>query len=272
MNKRKFLGCVAATMAAPAVWAQKTDTFVIAINEGVTYRDPTGLGADRFAEVTSDLQKILKRPVRFHQVRRYPELVEGMKQSAYDLAYVHPTHHALRAVKRDGYHTLALTKGFTEYRAAFMVKKESPLKTLADLKGRKVGAPDEDSITSVIARATLHDNLPALPEMTYVRYQDAVPFMVENNLSVSGVSASKSVVKAWADGGGRILATCKPVPIKHMIASANVPSQQRDELAAYFLALEQTGEGKSHLKALNVAGFVGFEQAALTDIGKWLGV
>ncbi len=304
MDKRKFLGLVAAGAASAHEWAQSrertpsatsatatdpptnaatmqaaapasTNPFVVAINEGVTYRDPSGSAGDRFDELSADLEKLLKRPVRFELIRNYPELVEGLQQGRYDLAYVHPAHHAIRAIKKDSYRLVALTKGYTEYRASFMVMANSPLQTLADLgqKRHKVGGPSEDSITSVMARATLREALGGkLPTMVYVRYQDAVPFMIENNLCSTGVSASKSVVKAWQDKGGRVLFTSQPVPIKQLLVSGNVGAEQRTALTKYFAGLDQNEVGRRRLKALNVPGFVEADEDALLPIGKWLGV
>ncbi|MDB5965918.1 MAG: ABC-type phosphate/phosphonate transport system periplasmic component-like protein [Polaromonas sp.] len=206
-------------------------------------------------------------------VSDYKELAAGLADQRYDLAYVHPAHHSIRAMSRGNYHLVALTKGFTEYRASFLVRSDSPLKTLAELKTRKLGAPDEDSITSVIMRATLRDAVGAQPvETTYVKLQDAVPFMVEHGMVASGVTASRAVVKDWQDKGGKVLGTSKPVPIKHLIASTRLSDTQRAQLTAYFVGLEQTAEGKKRLESLNVPGFVEFDEAALVGIGKWLGV
>ena len=251
--------------------ADSQTPFVIALNEGVTYHDPSGTAGDRFADLSADLEKLLKRPVQIKLIRQYPELVEGLRQDAYDLAYVHPAHHAIRAITQDGYSLVALTKGFTEYRASFMVKGDSPLQTLADLRRHKVGGPAEDSITSVMTRATLRDVLGnELPKLIYVRYQDAVPFMIENNLAAAGVSASKAVVKKWQDKGGRVLFTSKPVPIKQLLASGRVSAEQRAELTRYFVTLERTEAGKNRLRSLHVPGFVEFNQSELLPIGAWL--
>ena len=262
-------------LAAPtATTPAGADTpFVFALNEGVTYHDASGTAQERFAELSADLEKLLRRPVQIRLIRQYPELVEDLRQDRYDLAWVHPAHHAIRAIRQDGYRLVALTKGFTEYRASFLVKGDAPLQTLADLQQRKVGAPAEDSITSVMARACLRDTLgSALPKMLYVRYQDAVPFMVENNLAAAGVSASRAVVKDWQAKGGRVLFTSQPVPIKQLLASARVPAEQRAELTHYFVGLDQQDAGKNRLKSLHVQGFVEADENALMPIGRWLGV
>ena len=51
---------------------------------------------------------------------------------------MHPAHHSIRALTRSGFKLVAVTKGFTEYRASFMVPGNSTFTSLADLKGQKV--------------------------------------------------------------------------------------------------------------------------------------
>lgn len=272
MNRRHMTAALALAFIAGQAAAQVAP-LVFAVNEGVTYRVNPIATVERFHDISEDLAKLLKRPVKIQPVSDYKELAAGLTEQRYDLAYVHPAHHSIRALSHSSYRLVALTKGFTDYRASFMVRSDSPLKTVADLKALKIGAPDEDSITSVLMRATLRDTLGLqLPEFTYVRLQEAVPFMVENNMVAAGVSASRAVVKGWQDKGGKVLLTSKPVPIKHLIASSKITETQRLQLTAYFVGLEQTPEGKKRLEALNVQGFVESDQAALIALGKWLGV
>ena len=272
MNRRQSVAVLTLLLAASQAGAQDSP-LVFAVNEGATYRVNPGATTERFRELAEDLGKLLKQPVKLQAVSDYKELAAGLAEQRYDLAYVHPAHHAIRAITKSGYSLVAVTKGFTEYQASFMVKGDSTLKTLADLKGYKVGAPDEDSITSVIMRATLRDAFGSqMPVVTYVKLQDAVLFMVENNFVAAGVSASKAVVKTWQDKGGKVLATSKPVPIKQLIASNKLTDVQRAQIAAYFMGLDQTPEGKKRLEALNVSGFEAYDQKALVAMGPWLGL
>ena len=272
MNIRKLLGALALVMGTTPVWAQGSP-MIFAVNEGVTYRVNPLATVERFREISEDLTKLLKRPVKVQPVTNYKELAAGLAEQRYELAWVHPAHHSIRAMSHSGYCLVALTKGFTEYRASFLVRSDSPMKTLADLKTHKIGAPDEDSITSVIMRATLREALGPQPiETIYVKYQDAVPFMVEHGMAAAGVTAARAVVKSWQDKGGKVLFTSKPVPIKHLIASSKLSEAQRAQLTNYFVGLDQSPEGKKRLESLNVQGFVEFDQNALVGIGKWLGV
>ena len=272
MKIRQYVSVLVLALLAGKASAQGAP-LVFAVNEGVTYRVNPGATVERFRDLSEDLGKLLKRPVKIQPVTDYKELAAGLAEQRYDMAYVHPAHHSIRAMSKSGYRLVALTKGFTEYRASFMVRSDSSLKTLADLKGQKIGAPDEDSITSVIMRATLRDAVGPQPlETNYVKLQEAVPFMVEHGMVAAGVTASRSVLKDWQDKGGKVLGTSKPVPIKHLLASGKIPDAQRAQLTAYFAGLDQSPDGKKRLDALNVPGFVEFDEAALVGIGKWLGL
>ncbi len=118
MNFRSLIGVITlACLSGPAL-SQGTP-LVFAVNEGVTYRVNPGATVERFRNLSEDLGKILKRPVRIQPVTDYKELAAGLADQRYDLAYVHPAHHSIRAMTKSGYQLVVLTKGFTEYRGLF---------------------------------------------------------------------------------------------------------------------------------------------------------
>jgi phosphonate transport system substrate-binding protein len=265
---------VAVALVSAAVCGLAQAQLVFAVNEGVTYRVPNEEIRARYAAIAADLSKLLKQPVQIEPVADYPSLRKGLADKAYDLALVHPAHLSIEAIKKSDYKLLAVTKGFQDYKANFLVSADSPLKSLAELKGRKLGAPDEDSITSWMVRATIRDQVGDAKQVSYVytRYQDAVPFFVENSLTPAGATASSAVIKAWQAKGGKVLATSKAVPIKHVIASPKLPAEQADAVRDYLLALDSTDEGKKKLEPTKWKGFATYDNAAMMALGTWLGL
>jgi phosphonate transport system substrate-binding protein len=233
---------VGASLILAAFCGLAQANLVFAINEGVTYRVPNEEIRARYAAIAADLSKLLKQPVQIEPVADYKLLV--------------------------------VTKGFQDYKANFLVAADSPIKSLADLKGRKLGAPDEDSITSWMVRATIRDQVGDAKQVSYVytRYQDAVPFFVENNLTPAGATAAGAVIKAWQAKGGKVLATSKAVPIKHVIASPKLPAEQAEAVRDYLLALDSTEEGRKKLEPTKWKGFALYDNAALMALGTWLGL
>lgn len=245
-----------------------------AVNEGVSYRVPLEEVRGRYAAIAADLSKILKQPVTIEPVGDYNQLRRGLQAKTYDLAMIHPAHVSIQAIKGSGYRLVVVTKGFQKYTASFLVSADSSLASLADLKGRKLGAPDEDSITSWMVRATLRDAKvePAQINITYTRYQDAVPFFVENKLTDSGATAANALVKAWQGKGGKILAQSKAVPIKHIVASPNLSSADIERVREYLIGLDGSDEGKKKLEPTKYSGFEKFDEAKMLEIGAWLGL
>jgi ABC-type phosphate/phosphonate transport system substrate-binding protein len=265
---------VAASLLLAAFCGLAQADLVFAVNEGVTYRVPNEEIRARYAAIAADLSKLLKQPVQVEPVADYPSLRKGLADKAYDVALVHPAHLSIEAIKKSDYKLLAVTKGFQDYKANFLVAADSPLKSLADLKGRKLGAPDEDSITSWMVRATIRDQVGDAKQVAYVytRYQDAVLFFVENSLTPAGATASSAVIKAWQAKGGRVLATSKAVPIKHVIASPKLSAEQAQVVRDYLLALDTTEDGKKKLEPTKWKGFAPYDHAAMMALGTWLGL
>ncbi len=259
-----------AALLAYAPWAS---ALVFAVNEGVTYRVSNDEIRARYAAIATDLSKMLGQPVRIEPISNYKELRAGLAAKAYDLALVHPAHISIEALK-SGYKLLAVTKGYTDYKASFLVRADAPYKTLADLRGLKVGAPDEDSITSWMVRATLRETLgdAQAVKYTYTRYQDAVPFMVEHTFTQAGATASNTLVKQWVAQGGKVLGTSKPVPIKHLIAGPALSAENLAQLRSYFTGLDDSEAGRKKLEPIKVPGYTAYDEAALLKLGVWLGL
>lgn len=274
MKIRVLTGCTLAAactlFAAAPLTASAT---VLAINEGATYRVTDADIQQKYKLMADDLAKVLGQKVTIVNVADYKAMAEGLSAARYDLAYVHPAHIALKSLAVDGYKLVALTKGFTDYRAHFLVRADSSAKNAGDLKGRKVGVPSAESITSVLTRATVADAFKdGAHGVAYVttRYQDAIPFMVEHGLVDVGVTGSDAIAKAWTGAGGKVAFSSKSVPVKLVLASKNIPTSEMSALQNYFVSLEHSDKGRRTLESIEKAGFVPFDASALSAINSWI--
>ena len=261
---------LAAALLLAAPWA---NALVFAVNEGVTYRVSNDEIRARYAAIAKDMSKLLDQPVTVEPVGDYNTLRKGLADKTYDLAIVHPAHVSIAALQH-GWRLVAVTKGFENYSASFLVRNDSPISSLAELRGRKLGAPDEDSITAWMVRATMRDALGDAKQVnfTYTRYQDAVPFMVEHGFTQTGATASGTVIKGWIDQGGKVLAKSKPVPIKHVIAAPSIGAEDLERVRDYFISLDSSEAGRKKLEPIKVQGYVAYDAAALMNLGTWLGL
>jgi ABC-type phosphate/phosphonate transport system substrate-binding protein len=270
---KRLAGMFAAIIAALVTATPARADITLAVNEGVTYYvTPTEI-RDKYKELADLLGKQLKTTVRVVPVDQYPVLRKGLDEQQYELAFVHPAHHSLMSIRDGKYRLVVLTKGFTDYKARFFVAKDTHLKQPGDMKGKRFGMPDPDSITAVITRATMRDLGidTGTAEIRTTRYQDAVPFFVENGFSDVGVTASGAVVKQWQEKGGSVVLESKPVPIKHMIASTKMSDADIEKVRTVMLNLDKTEHGQKILAKLGYKGYEAGDPQQLATLTKWLG-
>jgi ABC-type phosphate/phosphonate transport system substrate-binding protein len=270
---RRLILVLLAVLPALCAAQGSTQPIVFGINEGVTYRISASEVRERFREIADDLAKLLKRPVRIEYMDEYVQMGKDLEAARYDLAYVHPAHYAIRAMDKARYKLVAVTKGYTEYKASFLIRSDATYQSLTDPRIHQIGMPDADSITAWMVRATLRDALGPNAKklrLRYTRYQDAVPFMVDYGFAEVGATAASAVIKEYTSKGGKVMMQSKAVPIKELIASPNVSAQDFAHIQQYFLGLEATDEGQRRLAKLGYKGFSSYDESALIALGRWL--
>ena len=140
-------------------------------------------------------------------VSPYNDVRAGLARQEYDLAFIHPAHVALAAIKSGKYKSVAWTAGYTDYSVSMLMNKDRPFTRLEDLRGLTVVSPDPDSITAAMLRSMLRDQKLGAADVKIIttRYQDAVPFYVEYGFADAGATAAKAVVQQWTQKGGKVL-------------------------------------------------------------------
>jgi phosphonate transport system substrate-binding protein len=103
------------------------------------------------------------------------------------------------------------------------------------------------------------------------RYQDAVPFFVENGFSDVGITGSSAVVKQWREKGGVVLYESKAVPIKHIIASTKMRDTDVEKVRALMLGLDKSEAGQKILAKIGYKGYESGDPWQLFVLAKWLG-
>jgi ABC-type phosphate/phosphonate transport system substrate-binding protein len=255
-------------------WAADATALELGVTEGVTYRATDREIEARFAPIAEQLSKALKQPVHIHVLGSYNAVRDKLRRQELDAAFIHPAHVALEAVKGGGYRTLAWTAGFTEYKVTLLCKNAAPITDWSAVSGKSFVTPDPDSITAVMTRAMLRKGgvAPESIKLQNTRFQDAVPFYVENGFATYGATAAKAVVKSWTDQGGKTCAESRPMPIKHWIGATRLDSATTAALRDALLGLSQTEAGRKALATSTYAGFVApSEELERTLIG-WLGL
>jgi len=283
----RLLACLSLAALAAGVSAQERE-LVFAVTEGVTYQATAKEIRDKFAPIGDVIAKATGRHVRTVLVPAYDDLRAGLAKQEFDLAFVHPAHVSLAEIKTGRYKAVAWTVGFTDYTVALLMDANQPLKSIDDLKGRTLVTPDPDSITAAMVRAMLRGaklptvNAPTTAATTpqdpgtvrviATRYQDAVPFYIENGFAQVGATAARSVIKAWTDKGGKVLAQSRPMPIKQFIASSKMSADDQAKIREALIGMAHAKPGQSALEIVGYKGFVAPEPQVESASIAWLGL
>ena len=142
--------------------------------------------------------------------------------------------------------------------------------------------PDPDSITAVMVRAMFRtgnlsttDAKPPPPTAARVittRYQDAVPFYLDNGFAQVGATAAKAVVKSWTDKGGTVLTQSRRCRSSRSIASTRMPAEEQEQIRDALIGMSQTKAGRDALEVVGYKGFVAPNRDVETAAIAWLGL
>lgn len=165
----------------------------------------------------------IKRFLSLAQASPQPEMVFG--KSVNQLA---------KLVRDNGYQPVV--RRADPYKAAFIVNKDSPFKSLVDAAKAKFIMPDEFAATTAVARAELLRQGLAQAQIVHTKYQEAVAQQIQNGFGQVGV-VNPTTARKWAEQGGRVLAETQPVVNWSVLAGPGVPPDALAQLRDAMLAM-----------------------------------
>ncbi|HUL93708.1 MAG TPA: PhnD/SsuA/transferrin family substrate-binding protein [Burkholderiales bacterium] len=273
-----FLLCAVTLAASASAFAQKAGAkgdqaqLIFAINEGGSGNlDATEIFL-RWEDFTKIAERALGIRLTMVAVRDIQLLQRSVETGAYALVLSRPADVLAQAVRDYGYNPVVVSR--EPAHALFIVNKDSPLKTIADVRGKRIVTPDRYAYMWRIANAMLRDNkiTMAREQVKAMRDQAAIAWSMENNFFDVGVVASFSPAgRTWEKKGGRVIAISPEVPNTPMIASRKISPAQVAKLRDTLVALDSTEDGKAVLKRINIAAFKPASPQVFIDLLNWLG-
>jgi phosphonate transport system substrate-binding protein len=212
----------------------------------------------RFGPLTDYLANQLGRPVRLETAANYPEFVRRTNERRYDILFTAP-HFYYLAQRQAGYHVLVRVDAPT-MPAIIVARKDSNIKTLDDLRGKKLSTVDPLALGTALVKAHLaaHNidpdkdlTLVATPThnasllSAYKRVTDAASLMLPP------YNRAKPEVKE----NMRVIAQTAGTPHMPISVSASVSERDATIIENALLNLKSSDDGKALLKHLSWPGF-----------------
>lgn len=227
---------------------------------------------NKYQGLADVIGRSIKRKVNVIFIREFAALEDGLKHSRFDFAMARPSDYPARAVKSYGYHYLATAA--PQGQCYLIVPKGSPVKTVADIKGRRIALPEPAAYMTRFCRAALRDagiDL-ARENVQHVREQGAVAFYLQNNFAdVGGVASYSGVARTWEKDGQRILHKSAPQPYFPLIAAKHITQAQRDAIQKSLQAMTENAADREILKRIGIDGFEVDAEPRLRALLDWLG-
>jgi phosphonate transport system substrate-binding protein len=252
--------------------AKPVQPLLLAANEGAAGNVDATEIALRYESFKQIVEKTLGVPVALVAVRDAKVLRGSVETRAYTLVLSRPVDVLAEAIRDFGYQPVVVARETGN--ALFIVPKDSPIRTIAQIRGKSIVTPDRYSYMWRIAAAMMRDNNISISEQKVrsMRDQAAIGWSMENGFFDVGVVASFSGVgRTWEKRGGRVIAKSRDLPTVPLIASPKLSAAQVAKLRAALIALDSSESGTAILKQIGVAGFKETSPDPFLDLLKWLG-
>ena len=226
----------------------------------------------KYQPLANVISQALNAKVDVVFIREFKALEDGMKTGRFDFVMARPSDYPARGLRDYGYHFIASAK--PDGQCLIVVPKDSPIKTLAEAKGKRFVMPEKISYMSRFCHAELRDQgiLLEKENVKYVREQGAVTFYMENKFSdVGGLASYSGASKKWVKDGNRVLHQSVTQPYFPLIASKNLTEAQVAAVRKNVLALGESDAGQAVLKPVGIERFDGGGEKRLRELLNWSG-
>ena len=227
------------------------------------------------APVVKYLEGGLGRPIAITMYATYDEVLGKIEKKELDLAILPP------AVNLEAYDRLktrplgygVYNNGRFSYTALVLVKKDSPVKSLADLKGQPIGFVDKYSASGYLyPRAMLRQAGLGEKDFTEVfhgNHLDALAALDEGKVAATATyelmfEEAKTAHKTLADY--RVIAESEPIPSEALVGTAALDEKTANRVTELLLSFYHARKGKQELAGGMYSSFIPADPAILVDI------
>ena len=217
----------------------------------------------RLKPLTQYLSKELGQPVILKLSPNMGAAINEVAEKKVTLAYLTPVAY-IKAHKKGNAKIVAktVTNGKASFQLMIVVKEDSPIKTVADLKGKTFAFGDERALLQRAAVVGAGINMEDFSEYKFIGHYDNIARAVHNGDFDAGILKDTKAFK-WEGKGLRILAASPHLPPYNIAANGDVSDELLGKLKKAFLALDP--KNPEHLKVIKSVAkkYTGF--AATSD-------
>ncbi len=235
MKAHVLAGMLAIAILAPTR-AYSTDTKPLSL--GSVAMDIPAVMNERLRPLTQYLSKELGRPVQLHLSPNMKTAIDEISAGRVDLSYLTPVAY-LKAQKNGNARLVAktVTRGQGSFRLMVVVRNDSPIRSPADLAGKRFAFGDPSAILqrAVVVSAGLR--IEQLGSHQFIGHYDNIARAVHNRDFDAGILKDTTAYQ-WEKKGLRIIHASPPLPPYAVVAAGHVDDELLGRVRAAFLKLD----------------------------------
>jgi phosphonate transport system substrate-binding protein len=226
-----FIG-VMSGMGSPAAAEQAPIRF------GSVAMDIPAVMHRRLTPLTQYLSQELDRPVTLKLAKDMPGAIKDVAEGKVDLAYLTPVAYLKsHAMGQARLIAKTITEGQGSFKLMIVVRADSPIKTVADLKGKKFAFGDRAALLQRAVVVGAGVKLESLGSYSFLGHYDNIVRAVMHGEYDAGILKDTMAYK-WREKGIRVVYASEDLPPYNIAASKNVSDKLLEKLKAAFLKLD----------------------------------
>ena len=220
--------------------------------------------AAEFKSLAAHLSKQIGQPVTVYTSQNYGRFMKGAKQKRYTFIYGPPTM-AMEAHRLAGYEPVVKIPGTLS--ASYMSLSSSDVAFPEDMKGKRIGMPDDDSLVTKLALAKLrsmkiNSQSYFASVQTFAEADDVINALKLGLIDV-GV-ASSSMFNVWSARGHNlnIVLTSDSTPHLTFSVRGDLPAELKTSVTRALLLAHNDAGAPDYFKK---SGYPNFEATSIKD-------
>lgn len=258
MFKTKFILATACALMFLQAHAQDVTIGAVAMDAPIEM-------IKRMTPLTEYIAQQTGYKVQFRPAPSLDSAIEDLGKNIVQITYMTPVAYINAHEKYQVLPLVApLTRGKATFNLVVAVRKDSPIKKLEELKGKRFAFGDPKALlqSAVLLEAGIKKE--DFSEMAYLKHYDNIAKAIIMDDFDGGI-LKDSVFEKFAPQGLRIVYTSPPLASYVFVVNGTVDSKTQAKLTDAFMSLNnQTAEAKSIVQALD-QGYDGFQPASDKD-------
>lgn len=193
-----------------------------------------------FAPLAAEISRAVGRPVKLRTSASFEKFMEELKAHAFDLAYIQPFDY-VDIARPGGY--LALVSRNDTLSSRIVVRQDSPIKNLQELKGKNMGMPPRVAALSFLNRLTLN-KAGLVPDrdvkIVYLAsHQACLQQLQIGTVAACGISPSAlRLAEVQLKTHFKLIHESPEIPPPLFVVKKELPQRDRDAMLAVLIATD----------------------------------